>query len=354
MSTALPFAKVLERLVPNAVETLFVRACVDPGPAGQAAWQAWRMRHSLQAGVAQGIAYKHLLPVLAHALEQGGRKLDAAERSYLRAARLREQNRSGRYHAILKRALTALAANNVPVLLLKGPVLAATVFPARELRHCHDIDLFARRADLERAESILVGEGFRPSPPAAAEPERALVHASSLPLELHTGLLGEPAYDAAMPDPWAGAVSVPDLSARTLAPDLALVQLLGRAFLAFRRVHLAWAVDAYYLLQGTPTLNWDAFAATVAGAHLALPFTPLLNFLASALDAPVPATVLATLHRAAARTTSAEQAAMLASLRRAGYGGYRVMLARAQNPRERLLIVRASAATRLHRRDLTR
>lgn len=63
----------------------------------------------------------------------------------------------------LRRALDALKAQNIPVIVLKGAALAESVYGDIGLRPMVDLDLLVRQEDADSAWSIIEGVGYRPS-----------------------------------------------------------------------------------------------------------------------------------------------------------------------------------------------
>jgi hypothetical protein len=61
----------------------------------------------------------------------------------------------------LERLAPPLAAADVPFLVLKGPVLARTIYPSLDLRPYTDLDLTVRPEHEHAAVQTLVGEGYR-------------------------------------------------------------------------------------------------------------------------------------------------------------------------------------------------
>ena len=62
----------------------------------------------------------------------------------------------------LKGLLRALHQTNIPVVPLKGPVLAQRLYRSTALRMNRDLDLLVRKADFPRAEAVLADLGFTP------------------------------------------------------------------------------------------------------------------------------------------------------------------------------------------------
>ena len=74
-----------------------------------------------------------------------------------------------RLNGELRLLLTALNAENIPLILLKGIVLANTVYENIGLREMNDIDVLTRPGDLQRIADILTGTGYRPIQPFRAD-----------------------------------------------------------------------------------------------------------------------------------------------------------------------------------------
>ncbi|KUK63950.1 MAG: Uncharacterized protein XE10_0049 [Methanoculleus marisnigri] len=70
----------------------------------------------------------------------------------------------------IERVIAALEAEGIGVLLLKGPALARTVYPAAAMRQGSDIDLLIPYDDMQRCENVMAALGY-------ACPYRAAEHA---------------------------------------------------------------------------------------------------------------------------------------------------------------------------------
>ncbi len=333
---------IVAALVPCPQETLFLRACLDAGPGGASAWQAWRQGHNLRAELEQnGTPYKRLLALLAFTLEQNGAVLEPGDTVVLRAARLREGIRSQAYREILCSVLAGLNAAGVNPLVLRGAVLSDTVYPAPGLRHNHDIDLLVHPADLNRALACLEAQGLRreqpPRDPACTDHVR--VHASGLPVAVHDQL--SPAFSQAVTSEiWARAIETRwgDVTARTPAREDVLVQLLAHTGASTARAMNSWVGDAFFIIQRTPNLDWGYVLETAGRIRAELPLAVLLGYLRGELHAPVPAPTLNELERAASRATRSDYARLLTDLRASGGGGYRASWRRAAGWRERAIV----------------
>src|SRR5438105_886512 len=184
-----PLGDALEALLPTPGQTLLLRACLQRGPLGHAAWRAWS---SAEGGLAVALAgdadpLKGLLPLLYWQLQRNSGQLGPADATVLRSAHLREELRARAYHQACHDLLGAL--NNAPtaVIVLKGAALAALAYPEPHLRHSRDLDLLVREVDLARAAEALARRGCQPLPdtvPGHADPE--LRHPSGLVVRLHS------------------------------------------------------------------------------------------------------------------------------------------------------------------------
>ena len=118
--------------------------------------------------------------------------------------------------ADLRRLDAALSAAGLPYLVLKGPILAHTVYPEPAMRTMLDLDLLLHDADVERAMAALAEIGYRvpehfagaTTNPGDAPPLIDTAFGSAV-LELHTILDSMPHGDPPLARAWAGARRVP-------------------------------------------------------------------------------------------------------------------------------------------------
>jgi hypothetical protein len=98
----------------------------------------------------------------------------------------------------LERILKALDEAGIPVIVLKGAALAATVYEDIGLRPMGDLDLLVHRQDFEKAEQIVRSVGYEPTRPELFPGiNRKLAHEISLvggkggntTVELHWGII---------------------------------------------------------------------------------------------------------------------------------------------------------------------
>jgi hypothetical protein len=197
--------------------------------------------------------------------------------------------------------MDALHGHGVAAVVLGGPALAETAYPEAALRHCHDVDVLVRSDELSRAADLLGPHGFtRPASRRHGASGVALRHASGLTVALHDAPFRVPYYRLPFDDVWGrGRVGmVAGVPARVPSPADQLVHVCGHASCAPSRVSLQWACDAWGVIERAD-VDWDLVLDVAARARLAVPLSVMLDYIAGALDAPIPATVLRALARVA-------------------------------------------------------
>ena len=107
---------------------------------------------------------QRITPLLWHRIKQKGldKVVSDAAAASLREASRRNTMNNLRFNGELRLLLSALNAENIPLILLKGIVLANTVYENISLREMNDIDVLARPEHLTRIADILMNMGYKP------------------------------------------------------------------------------------------------------------------------------------------------------------------------------------------------
>src|SRR5579872_3147094 len=132
----------------------------------------------------------------------------------------------------LARVLDTLTAADVPSIVLKGPVLANSIYPKASLRPYGDIDIVCREKDWLTVHQLLIGEGYEPvngltAPPPKVWDRKAYSHtqywlaSEAILVEVHFDLwqiglrprLGDRFWQRAVP------VTIAGTEGRMLAPE---------------------------------------------------------------------------------------------------------------------------------------
>jgi hypothetical protein len=210
----------------------------------------------------------------------------------------------------LKRRLEQIAAvfadNDIPLLVLKGPVLAPLLYPTPVFRPYADLDLMVHSADLARASRALEEVGLREivfEPEAArressahlecgAEYHSVFVSADDAELvELHVDVLQLGLRLSPEQARWDRAIPAPDLPGAVMLamPD----QLVGLAVHAQKHGYnrLIWLKDLDLLVRRTG-LDWDRVVEIARFEGVTASVWYALELVQALLATPVPPEVL--------------------------------------------------------------
>lgn len=328
----------LGAVLPDAVETELLRACLLPGEPGRDGWRAFAdragdLREQFRAD--RG-SRKRLGPLLAAALRDNSVAADPEFLTVLRTAHLREELRAEIYSDILAEVLAALDSIGAPVLVLKGAAFGSTLYASPTLRHSHDIDLLVREGDVARAADVLESRGFRRTGPAQVE------HRRSLPVNLHARLLPSDHPRFSFEEVWARRreTLIAGRTVNLLSPGDSLFQVLGLSALYPARRSLQWACDAWHLIGRMREGDWQIFLDQVTSDRLALWCWVRLEFLAARLSVGIPAPVRSALIMRARGAGSLERDfALYAARADSGNSGLRQVLRGSTVPARVLLFL---------------
>jgi hypothetical protein len=305
----------LALMLPDDAQTKLLRAALFRGDAGaralgEAASELTRPQHLPPP---TRVALRTLSPLLEFAASDG-ESLPAFTADSLRVLRMASARERVRYDTVRRLArglLASLSERGVDAIVLRGMVLAETVYPEPHRRHTHDIDLFVRPSELARAEEAARAAGFTER---ADDPDRLpggirLVHPSGFPVELHTTLFLDPLHPAEIEGMDTRAVRCTLLgeTARHLSAADQLIHICGIASQSPVRGSLRWVTDAWLLIRSEPGLDWDAVVHGAESARLSLPLSVLLRFLADEMGCPIPAAALDRLDAAARNASPIER-----------------------------------------------
>jgi hypothetical protein len=177
----------------------------------------------------------------------------------------------------LTRLLEAFDRHGVPVIPLKGPALAAMLYPHPGLRPCRDLDLLIRREALGAADGLLHRLGYRRTADDHSwgfdvTYDRATLYEGpgGIHVDLHWSLLSDPRFswneaegltvwERATPTALAGG------KALALGPEDLLLYLAVHLAVHHGLTGLLWYWDLARLLGGhADRLDWEAVVARAA------------------------------------------------------------------------------------------
>jgi hypothetical protein len=275
---------------PTPDELLLVGAAIRPTDAALADWRAWRANRD-PLRTEDGLV--RLFPQVLHNLARAG--LEPAEERLLKAAILPLAAKHRLAREGFERAAHALAGSGIPVLVLKGPALAAHYFPAAWCRPMNDVDLCVRDADLARAVAAVEQAGWALENPADLV-RRELQHsatlrgAASAPIDLHWRLMSPCLYPGADDAAWARALpfgeGFPDGVRRLCAEDEFLLCCQHGARQNPTRP-TRWLVDAAMILRGAGAgFDADRLFEEAGRRRLRMPVHHTVVLLARSLAVP--------------------------------------------------------------------
>ena len=234
--------------------------------------------------------------------------LPDATRDGLQAVALAALVRSLQLVGDLKRIAAVLAKASRPIIALKGPTLAGTLYANPAFRPFTDIDLVVKDAD-EAAVAAVLGElGYAEhSVPAqewwhahghhvhdGAPVHRTFMGSRQRLVELHADPLQLGLRPACEAERWARSVPVPDIpGASMLGPEDQLVQLSVHLHKhGFSR--LIWLKDLDLLLRaGLTGFDWDIIESVARAEGVTTSVWHSLRLAARVLNAPLPIGALA-------------------------------------------------------------
>jgi hypothetical protein len=254
--------------VANAREIAVLLACVRP-PSSQAAEAGGLAGADLNWEFLLREARRHgVLPLFYHGIRRLGQAPPAPAMELLQEACRRSQRRNLALTAELLRIVDALAADGVPALPFKGPVLAVSAYGDLALRTFGDLDVLVHQRDLARAREALLAFGYRPEFALTARQDRAYCKAEcalrfhhperDVLLELHW-LLTERYLSIALPveELWTRLVPV-RLAGRTMpafAPEDLLLYLAVHGG-KHRWERLEWVCSLAWVAAGR-AIDWS-------------------------------------------------------------------------------------------------
>jgi hypothetical protein len=283
---------------------LLLRAAVLPAERALPAFREWRARCDLDAMRA---GPQRLLP-LVHAniaLTPADDIVIARIKGIRKYCWIRNLMLAGGGAA----AVRALAAEQIPTILLKGAAMVAEWYRNPTLRPMGDVDLLVPTDQAIPAIRCLGASGWTPrgsSVQALCEVHVHRLHAwnfmtpSGHSLDLHWHALHQAQQDGADCALWSRTRPTAIASGRTavLAPEEQLFQILVHGLQAIADDAYLWPADAAWILRRDgAALDWGRVVALAARARLTLQVGAGLRFLRETLEVAVPDAAFAGLVR---------------------------------------------------------
>jgi len=222
-----------------------------------------------------GIAAPGIQPFLHHSLQQNGllNSLPPEALAALERAKTDAVLRYMRRRKELETVFGLFRQQGIDVVALKGASLCESAYPLPYLRPMRDVDLWLAEAEMEHAQSILEGAGYRTKDPSKAlefdlesgkEIRLAKIFRHDISvIELHATLdIHLPEETDEVEAMWSRRIDHPVLRAKTLSPRDMLYHLCMHMALRHRfEQGLLWLLDVrLFLVQYGEQVDWDALA----------------------------------------------------------------------------------------------
>jgi hypothetical protein len=282
--------------LPDARETLLLRAALGDGPAALADWERWRALVPLDDAPGDSVG---LIPLLYRNLRRLG--VDAAATARYAGVYRHSWAANRLAFRATAEVLAALGDAGIETLVLKGAALALGHYRDAGARPMSDVDVMVPRGRVAEARGVLATAGY-----AMTGSERELALGHSVPfvdargrnLDLHWHISGEARQPGADEPFWRAAVplAVEGVATRALAPTDLLYHVIEHAH-ASNNAHLRWAADAVTVLRGGG-IDWARLIAHARARRMVLAVRAALGWLRDALGAGVPDAPIAELEAA--------------------------------------------------------
>ncbi|MFB0535256.1 MAG: nucleotidyltransferase family protein [Anaerolineae bacterium] len=289
----------------------FLRLCLRGrwDPAALEVARALRARSDFDWDALRWVAYIEGVAPLLYDIARGQDLLPPSVKQDLRLVCYYHAGRNLLLLHKLEDVVGHLAAESVPVILLKGAALAKTVYGNDAVRPMADLDLLVQREHVSTALRVLSALGYEP---AHAEfragyvvtyrNEVMLVKPGevNVPIEIHWSLFSPLYYQHAVPMDWfwqtALPASVGDVPTWILGPEAQVLHLCSHMLLHHGHEgepRLLWLHDvaeviAFYQEQ----IDWDQLLAQAQAYDLVLPVQWILTRVGDEWHAPIPTDVL--------------------------------------------------------------
>ncbi len=247
--------------MPSRTQTCLLQACLLSGEPANLAWTEWLGRvHDPYAYCRDDrCGVNRVLPLLFESIRRNALAVDRQWYTCLKTARLRESLRSATYEDILAALLDKLSRLDIPVLVTGGAALAASEYAEPGLRHCHEIEIVVREADLCAVLAAVATAGNGDAPNGDDTHPITVYHKSGVPLDIHSGRLGGTPGAPTFADLWRRSRMVDTANGRMRIPGLhdAILYMLAKKWIRHDRDAYTWVCDAWMSAVAADFRRWE-------------------------------------------------------------------------------------------------
>ena len=309
LRTNMSYRGDLSEFLPTPHQEQLLKACLFEGEEALAAWQRWRSGADLDQIDGGSV---RLLPLLAEKL----RRLNVHDPAFdkYRGVQRRTWARNNLLYRAAGRVVRQFNAERIPVMALKGFVLASAYYDEMSLRPMNDIDLLVHLEDVGKAIGLLersgqwtrTGDVIRLSEPAdfAIQPSSGFVFEMNpeIEIDLHWRLFqawSSQEADAAL---WerSGPFDVAATSCLAPSPADMLLHTCAHGMRWNSLPTLRWVVDATMLTRRT-AVDWAYLSDQAKRRGLSLGLAEAFAYLRDVFRVPIPNTATERLERVRSR-----------------------------------------------------
>lgn len=290
--------------MPTDQQVLLLRAALLEREAAIEAWNQWKLAGGF-VGIDPGSMV--LLPIVYRNLIDHG-----VSDPVLKRARLTYQITwlgNERLFHDTSALLESLLAEGIETMILKGAALALLYYQDLGLRSMGDVDILIRPHDVTNAIDTLIELGWKKmghTPHVLTETylntRRAINFSSDriAKLDLHWHVMDETCRPNGDEPFWSGAIRTTVRGVETLAmnPTDQLLHVCAHET-RWNPIPLPrWIVDVMTILRASDGhIEWNHFVSRTRRLGLIIPVREALKQLVDTVDAPIPSSVLNSLHR---------------------------------------------------------
>lgn len=290
--------------MPTDQQVLLVRAAVLNGEPAIEAWDRWKSIIDFER-IDDGSSA--LLPIVYRNLVDHGVSDPMVKRARLAYKMTWLENE--RLFNYISALLESLRAAGIETMILKGAALALLYYRDLGLRSLGDVDILIRPHDVANAIDTLIELGWkkmRHTPHVLTETylhaRRAINYSSDriANLDLHWHVMEETCRPNGDDWFWSGAIqtTVRGVETHAMNPTDQLLHVCAHEARWTPIPLPRWIVDVMTILKTSPSdVDWDRLVSHARRLGLVIPVREALKQVVDVVDAPIPSSVLNSLHR---------------------------------------------------------
>jgi hypothetical protein len=296
--------------VPTDPQILLLKAALLSGDEAIIAWEKWSEVVNLDR---LDWGEVKLLPLLYHNLKQNGIAESQIPGVFKGMYRRTWAENKLRFHCA-GNILSHFVAAEIPIIVLKGAVIASHYYQDYGLRPMADFDFLVPTDRAQESIEILYQNNWQPKLAVSTDyfktrkfdsdytyisHGRGFLNPDKQQIDFHWHVLHNSLAFNADLDFWEGArsIEIAGIQALMLDPADQLLHVCVHGARWCGTIPIRWVADSMIILQKYPDLDWQRLIQQTIKNRLMLPMQTTLEFLVTHLAAPIPSEVLVELGR---------------------------------------------------------